>query len=95
MYELKGCQKAVDLLTEYYGIRRMRIVVDGRKVGNGDEACYDRNVAYFTKRGVKKSNILHEFYHHLVDARGLDLPRRLEEKHANRYVREFLRSPYF
>ncbi len=36
-YELKGCQKAVNVLTRYYGIRRMKIVVNGRRVGNGDE----------------------------------------------------------
>ena len=31
-YELKGAQKAVNILTEYYGIRRMKIIVDGRRV---------------------------------------------------------------
>jgi hypothetical protein len=40
IYELEGCQKATDFLTEYYGIRRMKIVLNGRKVGNGDSACY-------------------------------------------------------
>lgn len=35
-YELEGCQKAVNFLTEYYGVRRMRIVLNGRRVGNGD-----------------------------------------------------------
>jgi hypothetical protein len=34
-YELEGCQKATDFLTEYYGVRRMKIVLNGRKVGNG------------------------------------------------------------
>jgi len=33
-------QKTVDFLTEYYGVRRMRIILNGRKVGNGDDACY-------------------------------------------------------
>ena len=32
-YELKGVQKAVDMLSRYYGIRRVKIVVDGRRVG--------------------------------------------------------------
>jgi hypothetical protein len=27
IYELEGYQKAVDFLTEYYGIRRMKIVL--------------------------------------------------------------------
>jgi len=65
-YELKGCQKAVDFLTEYYGVRRMRIILNGRKVGNRDDACYFENKAYFTKRGLKKRTVLHELYHHLV-----------------------------
>lgn len=38
IYELESCQKAVDFLTKYYGVRRMRIVLDGRRVGNGDIA---------------------------------------------------------
>lgn len=44
-YEMKGCQKALNLLSEYYGIRRMKNVVEGRRVGNGDEACYDTYIA--------------------------------------------------
>ena len=53
-YELEGARKAVDVLTEYYGIRRMRIIVDGRRVGNSDEACYDNYVAYFKKKNLNK-----------------------------------------
>jgi hypothetical protein len=34
IYELEGCQKAVDFLTKYYGVRRMKIKLNGRKVGN-------------------------------------------------------------
>ena len=45
IYELEGCQKAVDFLTEFYGIKRMKIVLDGRKVGNGDIAVYFENKA--------------------------------------------------
>lgn len=44
----------------------MKIVVDGRKVGNGFDAWYDENRACFKKRSVKKSLILHEFYPHLL-----------------------------
>lgn len=90
-YELLGCQKAVDFLTEYCGIRRMRIILNGRKVGNGDRACYFENKAYFTKKGLNKRTTLHEFYHHLVDAKRLDIPIRKEEKEANKYAREFLK----
>lgn len=42
IYELKGCQKGVDFLTEYYGVRKMRIILNDRKVGNGDDACSAR-----------------------------------------------------
>jgi hypothetical protein len=31
VYELEGCQKAVNFLTEYYGVRRMKIILNGRK----------------------------------------------------------------
>ena len=91
VYELDGCQKAVNYLTRYYGARRMRIVLNGRKVGNGDEACYEDYVAYFTKKGLNKFNALHEFYHHLVYSKGLDMAIRIEEKEANFYARNFMR----
>jgi hypothetical protein len=90
VYELEGCQKAVDFLTRYYGIRSMRIVLNGRKVGNGDLACYDRNKAYFTKRGLTKRTVLHELYHHLVYVNRLDMTKTKEEKAANCYARDFL-----
>ena len=93
-YELEGCQTAVDLLTKFYGIKRMKIVLDGRRVGKGDVACYFTNRAYFTKRGLTKRTVLHELYHHLVDVRGHELPNGVEEKNANRYAREFLKCRY-
>ena len=58
IYELEGCQRAVDFFTEYYGVKRMRIVLNGRKVGNGDRACYFESKAYFTKRGLKKRKLI-------------------------------------
>jgi hypothetical protein len=85
IYELEGCQKAVNFLTKYYGVRRMRIIPNGRKVGNGDVACYFENTAYFTKRGLKKQNVLHELYHHLVENKKLDMSERKEEREANRF----------
>jgi hypothetical protein len=90
IYELEGCQKAVDFLTRYYGIRRMRIVLNGRKVGNGDVACYERNKAYFTKKGLTKRTILHELYHHLIYVNGLDMTKTKEERAANNYAKDFL-----
>jgi len=94
IYELEGCQKVVNFLTEYYGIRRMRIVLDGRRVGNGDEACYDNCVAYFTNKGLTKRNVLHELYHHIVELYGLEMPLRKEEKQANQYARKVLRIAF-
>jgi hypothetical protein len=91
-YELEDCQKAVDYLTKYYGIRTMRIVLDGRKVGNEDEACYDENVAYFTKRGLNKSNVLHELYHHLAYVKNWEMPLRKEEREADTYARMGLKK---
>lgn len=65
-YELRGCKKAVNLLTKYYGVRRMKIILNGKKVSRGHRAHYFENKAYFTKRGLKKRTVLHELYHHLV-----------------------------
>jgi hypothetical protein len=89
-YELEGCQKAVDFLTRYYGVRRMKTILNGRRVGNGDIAVYFENRAYFTKRGLTKRTVLHELYHHLIDSNGVKLPQRTEEKAASSYARGFL-----
>lgn len=89
IYRLKGAQKGVDVLARYYGLRRMKITVDGRRVGNKDESCYYQNKAYFTRRGFNKFNVLHEFYHHLVD--GLELNENREEREADRFAREVLK----
>ena len=42
VYELEGCQKAVNFLTEYYEVRKMKIVLDGKKVGNNYLGAYLR-----------------------------------------------------
>jgi len=89
IYELEGCQKAVNFLTRYYGIRRMKIVVDGRRVGNRDYACYDNCKAYVTKRGLNKRTVLHELYHHIVYVKGWDMSVKKEETRANKYARTF------
>ena len=31
VYGFEGCQKAVNYLTKYFGVRRMRIILNGRK----------------------------------------------------------------
>lgn len=92
IYELKGAQKAIDVLARYYEIRRMKIVVNGRKVRNRWEASYDHNIAYFTKNGLNKQNVLHEFFHHLIYIRKLEMNESREERKANRFAREVIRS---
>jgi len=79
-YELKGAEKAVKVLNEYYGIRRMKIIVDGRRVMRACEADYFEGIACFTKKGLNERNVLHELYHHIVENKGLEMSRRKEEK---------------
>jgi len=90
IYELYGCQKAVNYLTKHYGIRRMKIIVDGRRVGNGYLCQYWENKSYFTKKNLSKRNVLHELYHHIVECYRLDMSEKMEEKEANRFAREVL-----
>ena len=90
-YELEGCQKAVNFLTDYYGTGRIKIILNGKKVGKHNIALYYENKAYFTKKGLKKRTVLHELYHHLVEVKGYELKDRIEEKEANNYAREFLK----
>lgn len=73
----------------------MRIILNGRKVGNGYIACYTEKKAYFTKKGLKKKIVLHEFYHHLTEIQGLKITLREEEKEANIYSKKFLKSKKF
>ena len=89
VYELMGAQKAVDFLAKYYKVRRMKIVVDGRRVGRKYLAIYDDNISYFKKRSLKKKTVLHEFYHHLaynniVSSEG-------EEQKAEKYARKMIK----
>lgn len=89
-YELKGAQRAVSLLSKYYRIGRMKIVVDG----NSDEALYDYGTytAYFKKRTIGKRLVLHEFYHHIVYVRNWDMSERREEREAERYSSDLSKS---
>jgi len=90
IYELEGCKEAVTFLTKYYGVKRMKIMLNGRKVGNGDIAVYFKNRAYFTKKGLNKRTVLHELYHHLAYVSGLEMSQRTEEKAPSSYARDFL-----
>ena len=90
-YELKGAQKAVDLLSRHYGIRRMKIIVDGRRAGRGNKACYNECTAYFKKLGLNKRNVLHEFYHHLAYVFDWGMSDKMEEREANQFVLKILK----
>jgi hypothetical protein len=90
-YELEGCQEAVNFLAKHYGIKKMKIVLDDKKVGKGNDAIYLKNKAYFSRKGLNKRIVLHEFYHHLVFAKGLELSNAIEEQNAQAYPRDFLR----
>jgi len=68
----------------------MRIILNGKKVSNGDIAVYFKNKAYFTKRGLTKRTILHELYHHLVYVNDFDMTKTREERAANNYAKDFL-----
>ena len=91
-YELKGAQKGIDVLTRHYGIPRMKIMLNGRKVGRGNEADYFEGIACFTKKGLNKRNVLHELYHHVVEKKGLEMSERKEEREAGAFVREVVKK---
>lgn len=91
VYELHGAQRAVNYLSQFYSLGKMKIILNGKKVGRGYEAYYFEGEAYFTKRGLKKRNVLHEYFHFLVDSRNVDMPERIEEKEANSYAKNFLK----
>ena len=58
-YELKGAQKGIDVLTEYYKVRMMKITVHGKVVRRGYDADYFQGIAVFTKKGLNRENVLH------------------------------------
>ena len=91
-YELKGAQKGVDVLTRCYKIRRMKTILDGRRVANGYVCQYWKNKAYFTKKGFTRRNVLHELYHHLVEVKGIEMPEKKEERLANAFAKEVVRK---
>ena len=94
IYELKGAQKGVDVLTEYYRIPKMQITLDGRKVMKGYPCDYFEGIACFTKKGLNKRNVLHELYHHLLNYKGLEISENKEEREARRFVREVIRKSW-
>ena len=93
-YELEGAQKGVDVLTEYYRIPKMKIILDGRKVMKGYPCDYFEGIACFTKKGLNKRNVLHELYHHIVNYKGLEISEKKEEQEASRFARKIMRKSW-
>jgi hypothetical protein len=91
-YELEGAQRAVNYLTRYYRVKRLKLVVDGRKViatraHKKYAAHYYRSRAYFVKKFLKRKIVLHELFHHLIDQKQITMPLRQEERDAERFAR--------
>jgi len=92
VYELEGAQKGVDVLTRYYRVRRMKIVVDGRRLSKKYAiAEYWKNTGVFIMKRICKGDVLHELYHHLVEAKGLKVKRKDEERQADEFARKVVR----
>lgn len=90
-YELLGAQKGANVLTSYYRVKRMKVVVDGRRVSKGYSAEYLGNRAFFKRREIRKRLVLHELYHHIVEAKGLKMTIRKEERLADEFARKVMR----
>jgi hypothetical protein len=90
-YELQGAQKGANVLTRFYRVRSVKIVVDGRRVYKAYSAEYLRNRAYFKRREIRKRLVLHELFHHIVEAKGLTMPLYEEERRADEFARKVLR----
>jgi hypothetical protein len=90
-YELEGAQKGANLLTSYYRVKRMKVVVDGRRVSKGYYAEYYRNNAYFKRREIRKRLVLHELYHHIVEAKGIVMASKKEEMLADEFARKVMK----
>ena len=91
IYETQGCQRAINYLCKYYRVRRMGIVLDGKRTGKTCVAFYENGKATFRKSSLNKQNVTHEFFHHLVNCKKLNMTEREEEKEANVFAREFLK----
>jgi hypothetical protein len=91
-YELEGAQKGANVLTRYYRVRKMKIIVDGRKVYKAYLAEYVSNAAYFKRREIRKRLVLHELYHHIVEAKRLTMPSYEEERRADEFARKIMKE---
>lgn len=90
-YELEGAQKGTNVLTRFYRVGRMKVVVDSRRVSKGYSAEYLGNRAFFKRREIRKRLVLHELYHHIVEAKRLTMPLHEEERRAEEFARKVMR----
>ena len=91
IYELEGCQKAVNFLTKYCRVRRMKIILNGKRVKKEWVAWYYEKQACCKKEGLTKRIVLHELYHHLVETGRYEISLTIEEREAERFSREFVK----
>ena len=91
-YELEGAQNALNVLTDYYRIPKMKLIVNGRRVTRGCDGIYFEGAACFTKSGLNKQNVLHELYHHIVENLGFEIPENKEEREAERFVNRIIKK---
>lgn len=92
----KSVQDAVDMLCRYYRIPTMKTIfyeiVSSDKICKNARAVYytAELTAYFDKTGYSQQTILHEFYHHLVNA-GIAYASTDEEEEAlaDEYATQF------
>ena len=81
------------LLSDYYGISRLRLFHNAKKVPEGAIACYHRSegVAYSKHATIDSESVLHELFHHLVTQKVVMLyAGQDEEKLAAKYAQIFL-----
>ncbi len=92
-YVLEGqAEKAIEILSKYYGISIPKIKIGLPKKYKNALGCYDprRKTIYLKSSAQYKDPfvILHEFYHHLRSITG---KHRGTEKNADRYALDSLR----
>lgn len=80
------------LLSDYYGISRLQLFHDPKKVPDGAIACYVRQegIAYSKNPTINEKTVLHEFFHHLVTLNVVVIDEEDEEVLANKYAKIFL-----
>ncbi len=84
-------EEALKILSDYYKVETPRLEVGMPKRHSGRAGCYLASNATIHVAGRERQFdpriVLHEFYHHLRTTSG---KHRGTEKHANKFVREFI-----